>query len=296
MSILVTGANGFFGKYLQKAFRQQSVETLGLGSCDININLASAIPRLITSYDMVVHAAGKAHLVPRNKYEEDTFYQVNVTGTRNLLTALEEAGRLPGSFVFISTVAVYGLDEGKSISEESPLFGNTPYALSKIQAEQMLRDWGSTNKVSILILRLPLLVGQNPPGNLGQMIRAIKQGYYFRIGTGSARRSMVLAEDVAEFIASSIGKSGTYNLTDGYHPTYQQLEETIATQSGKRIKTIPAYIANAAARVGDYLPGFPINTTKLQKLTSSLTFSDEKARREVGWKPKPVLANLANRF
>ena len=80
------------------------------------------------------------------------------------------------------------------------MLGGTPYADSKIQAEELLREWGKLNNVNMLILRLPLLVGENPPGNLGSMIRAIKKGYYFRIGDGSARRSMVLAEDIAEVV------------------------------------------------------------------------------------------------
>jgi hypothetical protein len=41
-------------------------------------------------------------------------------------------------------------------------------------------------------LVLPLLVGENPRGNLGVMMRAIDKGYYFNIGGGKARKSMVL--------------------------------------------------------------------------------------------------------
>lgn len=288
MNILLTGANGFLGSYIKKAFSTDALTTLGLAGCDITSNLSEEVPEFKNTFDMVVHAAAKAHIVPRSPQESEDFFKVNVQGTRNLLIALEHIGKLPATLVFISTVAVYGVDTGNMIDETAPLSGGTPYAVSKIKAEELLRNWGAQNKVNILILRLPLLVGENPPGNLGSMIKAIKKGYYFRIGDGSARRSMVLAEDIAQFIAGSAGYNGTYNLTDGYHPSFKEIEEVIAAQTGKRIKAIPAFLANAVAKAGDFIPGFPLNTNKLSKLTQSLTFSDAKAREKLGWNPRKV--------
>lgn len=289
MKVLLTGANGFLGFYIKKAFANESVTTLGLTDCDINTNMAAGISQLNQSFDLVVHAAGKAHVIPRAPEETEDFFKVNVQGTQNLLTSLEHSGKLPGTLVFISTVAVYGVETGNDINETAPMLGGTPYADSKIQAEELLREWGKQNNVNMLILRLPLLVGENPPGNLGSMIKAIRKGYYFRIGDGSARRSMVLAEDIAEFIAGSSGTNGTYNLTDGYHPSFYELEKVIALQSGKRIHTIPAFLAKTAAIIGDILPGFPVNSRKLSKLTQSLTFSDALARELLKWNPHKVI-------
>ena len=211
MNILLTGANGFLGSYIKMAFADQNLTTLGLSDCDLNYNLASGIPELKKSFNIVIHSAGKAHVIPRTTKEKEDFFATNVQGTRNLLNALEQTKKLPKTFVFISTVSVYGVENAANFNETTPLHGETPYASSKIKAEKLLTDWGKQYQVNILILRLSLLVGENPPGTLGNMMKAIRKGYYFRIGAGSARRSMILASDVAQLISKSHNKSGIYN-------------------------------------------------------------------------------------
>ncbi len=292
MAVLLTGASGFFGNYLKRALADQDLTTLGLSGCDYNVDLSCSMPEFRNSFTKVVHSAGLAHLSLKSKPTEQRFFDVNVTGTSNLLKGLEKLPRLPDFFIFISTVAIYGVEKGAGIDETVPLTGNSPYALSKAKAETDVENWGARNNVRILILRLPLIVGKNPPGSLGAMIKSIKKGYYFRIGDGSARRSMVLAEDVAGFIASFKGPSGTFNLTDGCHPTIKELDEAIASRLNRRVKKIPASLVKLAARTGDFLPFLPINSIKFKKLTLSLTFSDAKARREIGWQSRPVVDNL----
>src|SRR5690606_24129185 len=103
--------------------------------------------------------------------------------TRNLCRALEGLGNVPKSFIFISSVAVYGLQEGEGVGENHPLNGTTPYAESKILAESWLKQWAAENNVILSILRLPLIVGPNPPGNLGAMINGIKSRKYLSIGS-----------------------------------------------------------------------------------------------------------------
>ncbi len=291
MNILLTGSNGFLGKHLlQYLSIENSAFTCDINNASVNCDLSQSIPNLDDSFDMVIHAAGKAHVVPKTGEEEKLFFDVNYQGTANLLKAMEK--NLPKSFVFISTVAVYGLEEGESITEDFPLKGNSPYALSKIKAELAVMEWSVKFNVPVVILRLPLIAAQNAPGNLGSMIRAIQKGYYFRLGKGEARRSMVLASDLAKFIPSLFQKSGIYHLTDGVHPSYLELEDNIASHFNKKIKSVPGSVVLLAARLGDFLPFSPINTYRLQKLQSTLTFSDKKARKELGWVSTPVVGNL----
>ena len=57
--------------------------------------------------------------------------------------------------------------------------------------------------------------------------------------------------------------------------------------------SIPYWLAKAMALIGDCLgKKAPINSLKLNKITKSLTFSNEKAMRELGWKPMGVLENF----
>ena len=66
-------------------------------------------------------------------------------------------------------------------SENSDLLAKDPYGRSKIEAEAMIIEWAQKHAVKFLILRLPLIAGINPPGNLGSMINGIKKGFYFNI-------------------------------------------------------------------------------------------------------------------
>jgi nucleoside-diphosphate-sugar epimerase len=294
---LITGASGFFGTIIAETLSPDcKLHTLGRSNmADYVGDLSKDVP--ILSQDLVihsvVHAAGKAHVIPKNEHQANEFFQVNFQGTVNLTRALEKLDRLPASFVFISTVAVYGKEEGNLIDEDHPLMGDTPYAKSKIESEKFLMNWCALHKVQLTILRLPLLVGVNPPGNLGAIIRWMKRGLYVGIGEGSAKRSMVLAEDVAKFIpvVSKIG--GTYNLTDGYNPSLAEVEHSISRQIKKSAPIrLPNQFVRIIAGVGDVLGGwFPLNSVRYKKLTSSLTFSDARAR-QLGWSPRSVILNL----
>ena len=83
--------------------------------------------------------------------------------------ALENVG-VPKALIFISTLSVYGGEVvGNMDTEDSkPLIGDTPYADSKIKAEEYLTDWCRKNNVILGILRPSLLAGKGAPGNLGQ--------------------------------------------------------------------------------------------------------------------------------
>ena len=293
--LLFTGASGFLGYNILPILRKEYeiVHTMGLGQeDDIMINVANEVPQINTHYDIVLHACGKAHAVPRTPEEEKAFYDVNYEGTRNLCKALESA-RVPKAMIFISTVAVYGCESGELISELYPLNGETPYAKSKIMAEEFLIKWCSEHNVVLSILRPSLLAGKNAPGNLGAMVNGIRKGFYLNIAGGKVRKSVLMAEDIARLIPLLIEKGGIYNVCDTTQPTFGEISCSVAKQLGKRKPiSIPYWMAWCMAKVGDLLGSkAPINSYKLEKMTQSLTFSNEKARKELGWEPLDVLEN-----
>lgn len=291
-NVLITGLSGFLGTVLNKELNDEDTTRIVSIGGNNRIDISNPFElRNDESIDTVVHAAGKAHFVPKTQIDKQEFYRVNVEGTKNLCRALERLDQLPESFIFISTVAVYGVDEGEFIDERHPLKGVTPYAESKILAEEWLRKWANDHNVALSILRLPLIAGHNPPGNLGAMIRGIKSGKYLSIGQANARKSIVWAYDVANIIPRLAKKSGIYNLTDGYHPTFGELETSIALALNKRKPPkVPYWAAKILAGVGDIAGSrFPIDSNKLRKITSTLTFDDAKARNELGWNPTGVL-------
>jgi nucleoside-diphosphate-sugar epimerase len=292
MICLLTGGTGFLGYFISKTISENNIlviQSRNLGH--YSICLDQKVPVFFEKFDLVIHAAGRAHSVPKTALEKQAFFDVNFKGTLNLLRGLEDSQSLPKAFIFISTVAVYGKDNGVDISENAPLLAKDPYGLSKIQAEQLVLDWCEKHKIICTILRLPLLVGDNPRGNLGAMIKGIKGGYYFNIASGRAQKSMVLAEDVAKSILKVAEIGGIYNLTDGYHPSFKDFSNHISIQLGKgKPMNMPFWLARIIARFGDLLGSkAPLNTIKLNKITADLTFDDTKARDAFGWNPTPVL-------
>ena len=292
--LLLTGASGFVGKNILPVLdKHYVVTTLGRASGSaIVADLASEIPCLSEKPDLVVHAAGKAHSVPRTEAEAKVFFDVNLTGTQNLCAALERAGT-PEAFVFISTVAVYGKESGENISEESALAGTSPYAKSKIAAEAFLKDWCDKHGVVLTILRPSLIAGPDAPGNLGAMVRGMKSGKYLRIGQGAARKSIVMVEDLARLVLLSEAKGGIFNACATCAPSFLELEKLISRQLGKKEPiAIPLWLAKCLALIGDCCLGkAPIDSSRLKKITETLTFSNAKARAELGWTPAEILEN-----
>ena len=294
MKILVTGANGFLGKSIVKELsKDNTLCSLSRSSGDYKISLDNEIPVFNQKFDLVIHAAGKAHAIPNGRAENKQFFDVNVSGTRNLLQGLENTG-LPEQFIFISSVSVYGQESGIQINEEHPLEAKDSYGLSKIEAEQLVLKWCEQHHVVCTILRLPLLVGENPPGNLGSMLRAMDNGYYFNIGGGKAKKSMVLVQDVASFIPNVAVTGGIYNLTDGCHPSFEELSSTILIHRNRnKANNLPLIIANLIGYVGDLLGDkAPLNSLKIKKITSDLTFDDSKVRKLLNWHPESVVDYL----
>ena len=292
--LLFTGGTGFLGKNVMPLLQKDyEVTTCGITPEDmIQANLAKMVPEMPQQYDIVLHAAGKAHVVPKTEEEKQLFYDINYQGTVNLCKALEQVG-VPKALVFISTVAVYGCEYGEMITEEYPLNGDTPYAKSKIMAEEYLTKWCSEHGVTLGILRPSLLAGKNAPGNLGAMVNGVRKGFYMNIAGGKVTKSVLMAEDIARILPLVAKKGGVYNVCDTRQPSFGELSVSVARQLGKRKPiSIPYWMAWCMAMVGNLLGSkAPINSYKLEKMTKSLTFSNEKARKELGWEPLDVLEN-----
>jgi len=290
---LLTGASGFLGRhidnYLSEAYK---VVTIGRSSdSDVICDLSNSTPKIEGMFDMVIHSAGKAHVIPKTKVEINQFYNVNFIGTQNLCKSLEKIKIK--TFVFISTIAVYGVEEGVEISELHNLQGSSPYAKSKIQAELFLQKWCDENEVKLVILRLPLVAGKNSKGNLGAMIKGIKKGYYFNIANNKALKSIVLADDIAKLIPTLSEKNGIYNLSGDKDYSFSQISEIISEQlGGRRILTLPYFFVKIISFIGAVFPFFPLNNEKLKKMMSNLTVSSKKAVKELNWQPNKLIENF----
>lgn len=198
--------------------------------------------------------------MPKTETEKQAFFDVNYIGTAHLCNALGKVGP-PKALVFISTVVVYGCESGELITEEHPLEGDTPYAKSKILAEEYLTKWCGMHNVVLGILRPSLLAGKDAPGNLGTMVNGVKKGFYMNIAGGRVVKSILMAEDAC-IMPALVKKGGVYNVCDTFQPTFGQISKSIAEQLGKnRPICIPMWMAKCMALVGELLgTRAPINS------------------------------------
>ncbi len=291
--VLLTGATGFLGSHIYNHLKSQfQIHTLGRSASNNTIcDISESIPKITTHYQYVIHSAGKAHTIPKTRKEKEAFKKVNFIGVKNICKSLKT--NIPNNFIFISTIAVYGKEKGTNITENTPLNGTTPYAVSKIKAEAYLQEWAKKNKVNLVILRLPLVAGKNPKGNLATMINGIKKGYYFNLKKSKALKSIVLAEDVAKLIPQLENKTGIYNLAGEKDYSFKEIAAIIAKQlNNKKVMELPYILVKFVAYFGDVFSIFPINSRTLEKITNPLTVSAKKAITELQWKP----SNLEEKF
>ena len=147
---LITGLDGFTGRYLANELRLAGYSIVGIGQeeaeksdaryirCDLNDRqaLQSAVQNI--SPDVVVHLAAIAFAAYDNANE---IYRTNVCGTRNLLEALALCPRQPRSVLLASSANIYGNATVSYIDELVPPAPINDYAVSKFAMEHMARLW-----------------------------------------------------------------------------------------------------------------------------------------------------------
>lgn len=283
--ILITGANGFLGKFICRRFNAEKVTTLGLDvRNNIVCDLSVCVPVVNDEYDIVVHAAGG--------YDGDNIRKINYDGTINLCKGLEK--NPPKAFVFISTVQVYGKTVGENIDENCELNPITEYGKSKCDAEKYLGEWCNKFNVKLSILRPVAIVGTGMKGAMRALVNMIYRGCYYHIKYNQARRSVVHAIDIADAVAKIATVGGVYNLSDNVHPMVNDFADAIAFRLGnKRIGVLSPKFVKILSRIGDMTGGLvPVTTKRLAQVTETLTFNSDLISSVIDWQPRDVVDYL----
>mgnify|MGYP002630479127 FL=1 len=155
---LITGLNGFTGRYMAAELRQRGYEIWGIDepsteeSLSIRADLTdrsslcSAIAEI--KPNLVVHLAGIAFV---GHSQPTAFYEVNLIGTRNLLQALEPFAEQLDVVLLASSANVYGNAQEGLIAETQTPNPSNDYAVSKLAMEYMAKTW--LHKLPIVIAR-----------------------------------------------------------------------------------------------------------------------------------------------
>jgi len=183
-SVLVTGGAGYIGSHACKVLAQRGYQPVCFDNLSTGWAEAVKYGPFIEA-DLMDRAALDAafaeyapvavmHFAAFSQVGEATtnpgkYWRNNVLGSLSLIEAAVAAGCL--DFVFSSTCATYGDQDGVLLSEDSPQHPLNAYGSSKRAVEEILRDFGGSAGLRSVIFRYFNVAGADPEGEIGECHR-----------------------------------------------------------------------------------------------------------------------------
>ena len=317
MTVLVTGGTGFVGSAVVRRLLDAGLEVRALARPGSNRANLEGLPVEIVEGDLldfdslaraakgtraVFHAAADYRLwLPK----PSEIYECNVEGTRNVMIAALEAG--VDRVVYTSSVATLGLKEsGEPANEDTPvsiadMIGH--YKRSKFLAESEVKRLAAQESIPVVIVNPSAPVGPRDikPTPTGRMIVEAAAGRmpaYVETGL-----NIVHVDDVAEghLRAYERGRIGERYVLGGTNMTLREILAGIAELTGGRPPRIRlphnvvmpiAYAAEAVAKLTGSEPVATRDSVRMAK--KLMYYSSEKAKRELGFEPRPARAALSD--
>lgn len=149
--ILITGANGFIGKHLMQYLQHHTLAKLtGLqGRSDLDLTQPAACQQLPEG-EICIHLAGAGNPTDFDR-DATSAWQSNVTGTLNLLQALQDKGY---KRCILASTYVYGRPDYTPVNEQHPVRPPHPYPRSKYICEQLLEEFTRRGSLTGVALRI----------------------------------------------------------------------------------------------------------------------------------------------
>ena len=292
--ILVTGGAGFIGRWVVKRLLDERYEVSVLDDFsngraenieefkdNPNFEFISGDVRnkgvlgdLFKDVDICIHAAAAIN-VQESIENPQRYYDVNVNGTFNIL---EEARKKDAKVVLIGTCMVYDLSLAKAINEEHPLNPKSPYAGSKLAAENLALSYFHAYGLPVVITRPfntygPYQKSNMEGGVVSIFIRSLLEEKMLNVfGDGTQTRDLLYVGDCADFIVkASFNEKAVGEITNGGYG------KDIA------IKDLALLICKDVERIRYVEHHHP--QSEIPKLLCDYT----KANKVLGWEPKTSL-------
>ena len=254
--------------------------------------------------DTVYHLAALARLYAGLTL--DDYNKVNVEGTRNLLEACKDKNIR--RFIHTSSADAVGPSrDGRPCDENTPRKPVNIYGESKLGSELLCKEYAEKYGIPITIIRPPMIYGPRCLLHLKRLFKVVKSGFYPVIGDGKSLMEFCYVENVVECMVlaarteRSIGQ--TYCVSDERSYTITEVLNAIAEAEGVKLRIIhlPAFVGYIIGFSVEMLgkvfrfwpfvvketgrPTFSRNTVKWSTHNTWIC-STEKARKELGYKPK----------
>lgn len=237
----------------------------------------------------VLHCAARVHVMAEAAANPlDEFRRVNVQGTLNL--ARQAAASGVRRFVFVSSIKVNGeaTPTGSSFTADDLPTPLDAYGISKMEAEQGLREIASQTGMQVVIVRPPLVYGPGVKANFAAMMRWLQRGVPLPLGAIHNQRSLVALDNLVDLLVTCIthpaAANQTFLVSDGEDVSTTELLRRMGQAMGKpaRLLPVPAnWLQLAAMLVG--------KRAVAQRLCGSLQVDIEKTRQLLGWSPPLTL-------
>ena len=287
--VVVTGAGGFVGSVVARAFVAAGDEVLGLARSAARVPTgveavvgdvldAAAVAAAVAGADLVCHLAARVR-VRESRTDPLGYWRTNLDGTRNVLAALAPSARL----VLASTCTVHAVSE-EPIGEDAPLAPANPYAASKLAAELLARDVALAGGPGVVCLRAFNVAG---PGDrdtsrvVPALLSSVSDGTSqtsdvrdpprsFTVnGDGSAVRDYLHVADLADAVlaAATVAEPGTWRAF------------TVGSGRGTSVADLVATVERVTGRQ------VPVRHGPAVDEPTRLVADPSRARRELGWEP-----------
>ena len=299
MRYALIGGSGFIGSVIAKNLKNKKISFSILDIkqsklfenfyCYGDVRSKSDLLNFLRPRDVIINLAAEHSddVSPISKY-----YDVNVTGARNIANAASDLGIK--KIIFTSTVAVYGFAKPNT-SEDGATNPYNHYGKSKVQAEDIFKAWQSEDPRhrALVIVRPTVIFGEGNRGNVFNMLNLIANKKFFIIGGGLNKKSMAYVENVASFIEYSTRfEPGVhvYNYVDKPDYTMSSFVDVVnkSLKIKKKIKfNIPYLIGLFAGVIFDFFSfilnkKFSISYIRIKKFCTTTTFSS--ASKNTGFK------------
>lgn len=308
MLTLVTGATGFVGARLTTALlergdrvralvrdpaRANALARRGVDVVKGDIREPDALRGAVQDAERVYHCAA----LVGDWLSPEEVRRVNVEGTHHLLSACAAAG--VGRLVYLSSLAVLGIGHHHGTDESAPYrYTGDAYSDSKIDSEQIVRQFAERGGLPTVILRPGFVYGPGDRQFLPRLLDALANGQFVYVGDGSKLLNIVHVDDVAAaaLLADKVEAAGqAYNLTDGTKTSLRDFVTFIADvlripAPSRRIPVVAAwaacYVLEFLARLRRAQAPPRLNRARMKFLYYNQYYSIEKARRELGYAPR----------
>lgn len=287
MKVTVLGPTGFVSKNLQNSLKPTYdiwKVSLRKGFC-INKDYDSQV---------WINCVGKAHDFDGKATKED-FYYANFELVKVIYNEFINSNA--SLLIHISSIAAQ-----EEFSSDIPLMEDAKcnpislYGKSKREAEIWLMNQKIPANKKIIILRPPMIHGEGDKGNLRNLFNIVRYKIPNPFVSFKNKRSFISIDNFVFYIDQIIQKhnilpSGIYNVCDDEGMSTNKIIEII--KEVKRFKLpniyIPKFFVLVLAKIGDFVP-IPINTNRLNKLTSNLLVSNSKIKNALAIDSLPLSA------